>query len=89
MSSPNPTPKQVFQSSESRVKKHANLIARPEFRDAVDTAMLELCRQETMDPDVDTGQRLRGAHAFMSVFLGLAEIRTAPVRNDPDNLLKT
>lgn len=85
----NPSPKTVFQSSEQRVRKHAALISRSEFRDALDTAMLEYCRQESAAPDTGTGERIRGAHAFVSVFLGLAELRTTTTRTDPDNLTQT
>lgn len=85
----NPTPKQVFQASEGRIKKHASLISRPEFRDGLDTAMLEYCRQESATPDAGTGDRIRGAHAFVSVFLNLAMIPSPITRTDPDNLIQT
>lgn len=86
MSLANPTPKQTFRSIEGRVKRHADLIAKPALREALETAMLEYCRRQAATPDPGTGERIKGAHDFVSVFLGLAEEETSDRHYDPDNL---
>lgn len=94
MTTNNPSPKQVFQSDSARVKKHADLIARPELREALDVALRQYLRQcSTVSCEAHTPEaasfawRLAGAQELVNIFYGLADITTPSVRRDPDNLI--
>lgn len=76
-----------FQSDQGAAKAHAELIARADFRTALDVAMLEYVRQQSaLAGDAARGDRIQGAHEFVSVFLSLAKLSSSPTRRDLDNL---
>lgn len=81
------TTKAQFQADKGAIKAHASLIARVEFRAALDVAMLEYVRQQSVLADEPArGDRIQGAHEFVSVFLGLGNLTAKPTRRDSDNL---
>lgn len=85
------SPKQTFLQNQGAAKAHANLIAKPEFRSALDVAMLEFTRdaiKATADNPAAVAHRLEGAHQFVRTFLELSERVTITKTRDPDNLMR-
>lgn len=88
----NPTPKEAFLADAAQAKRHADLVARPELRRALEVALLEHQRRATnalaSAPDpAAAAWRLAGAQEFVAIFLGLADLTAPAPRRDPDNLL--
>lgn len=78
-------------AAESIRQEHANLVSRSDFRTALDIAMLEYSEQLagalTETPEAQA-YKLRGAHEFVRVLLGLSRMPSKAPRTDHDNLPK-
>lgn len=94
MNTSNPTPRDEFQSDSSRIKKHADLIARADLREAVKVSLLEyqrrLSNRSASAPTPEAASfawRMAGAQDFVNIFYALSDLTPTRTRSDSDNLL--
>ncbi len=81
------SPKDDFLKDTRRASAHQDLMASPQFQEALKVALLELqtrLLKAPADTALTTAHRLAGAHALAEVLLNLGEPR--PPKQEPANM---
>lgn len=86
----NPSPKQRFMQSGTRVSDHRNMVSSDTFERSADAALLQyagvLANATNPNEAMVNGLKLQGAQEFLQTFRLLAETFRAPTATVSDNL---